>query len=197
MSPQVFIFIGRSGSGKGTQADLITKLLKRRDPGHNVVYIQTGQGFRDFIKGDSLTAREAKKIYDAGDFEPEFLTVHIWSHMLVENYRAGDHVIFDGTPRKFHEAGVLDSILAFYRFEKPFVIHLDIEREESMKRLLLRKRIDDTPLNIEERLNWYDREVKKALEFYNGNPDYHFLNIDGARAVDDIHADIVKKCGLE
>lgn len=197
MSPQAFIFIGRSGSGKGTQAALVQDLLKKKDPSHDVLYVYTGQGFRDFVGGPSFTQREAKKILDVGGFEPEFLTIHVWSHMLIERYKEGDHLIFDGTPRKFHEAGVVDSIFRFYGLGKPFVIHLDISREEAMKRLLIRKRDDDKPANIEERLAWYEKEVTQALKFYQGNDDYHFLDIDGARPIEAIHADIVKKIGLE
>lgn len=197
MQPHVFIFIGRSGSGKGTQAELLSALLKKKDPSKDVLYIQTGQGFRDMIGGDSFTAREAKKIYDVGGFEPEFLTIHVWSHMLIEKYREGDHLIFDGTPRKFHEAGVLDSIINFYKLGKPFIIHLEISEDEAVKRLLKRKRMDDTEANIRERLGWYEREVTEALKFYRDNPAYHFLEINGERSVEEIHADIVKKAGLE
>jgi adenylate kinase family enzyme len=121
----------------------------------------------------------------------------MWSHMLAERYKEGDHIIFDGTPRKFHEAGVLDSVFGFYGLSKPTVLYLDIGHDEATKRLLLRKRQDDTLASIKERLGWYEREVTEALKFFESNDSYDFLKINGEDSVEEIHADIVKKAGLE
>jgi adenylate kinase family enzyme len=196
MKPRVFIFIGMSGCGKGTQAELLIELLKKKDPSHDVLYVQTGQSFRNLIKNDSFTARKTKEIINAGDLVPEFLAIHIWSDMLVDDYKEGDHIIFDGTPRKFHEAEVLDSVFGFYGLTKPTIVYLDISHDEAMKRLLRRKRADDTPASIEERLGWYEKEVVEALKFFEDNPNYLFLKIDGERSVEEIHEDIAKKVGL-
>jgi len=197
MKPQVFIFIGMSGCGKGTQAELLIKLLKEKDKSHGVLYAQTGQCFRDFVKGDSFTQRRTKEIIDAGDLVPEFMAINMWSNMLAKNYKEGDHIIFDGVPRKFHEAEVLDSVFGFYGLTRPAVIYLELSRGEAMKRLLKRKRADDTPASIEERINWYEKEVVEALKFFEENPNYLFLKIDGERSVEEIHEDIVKKTGLK
>jgi len=197
MSPRAFIFIGMSGSGKGTQAEMLIKLLKERDPSRNVLYVQTGQGFRDLSKGDSFTARKTRTVLEAGDLLPEFMAIHVWSDMLVGDYREGDHIIFDGTPRKYHEAGALDSVFDFYGLNEPTVIYLDIGHDEAVKRLLQRKREDDTPASIEERLGWYKKEVTEALKFFKGNPNYLFLKINGEGSVQKIYEDIVKRAGLE
>ena len=196
MTPHVFIFIGMSGCGKGTQAELLIDLLKKKDPSHEVLYVQTGQGFRDFIKGDSFTQKRTKEVINAGDLMPEFMAIHVWSDKLVENYKEGDHVILDGTPRKFHEAEVLDSVFSFYGLTKPTVIYLDIGHDEAVKRLLKRKRADDTPASIEERIGWYEKEVVEAIKFFENNPNYLFLKINGERPVEAIFNEIVKKVGL-
>ena len=60
MKPQTFIFIGRSGCGKGTQAELVQEHLKQIDPKRKVLYIQTGAEFREFIKGNSETQKLSK-----------------------------------------------------------------------------------------------------------------------------------------
>ena len=197
MKPRVFIFIGMSGCGKGTQAELLINLLKEKDPSHDVLYVQTGQGFRNFIKGDSFTQRRTKEIMQSGDLLPEFMAIHVWADALVDNYKDGNHVIFDGTPRKLHEAEVLHSVFDFYGLTQPTVIYLDIGDAEATKRLLLRKRADDTPASIKERLGWYKKEVVEALEFFKGNKDYLFLKINGEGSVERIHQDIVKMAGLE
>ncbi len=197
MTPKAFMFIGRSGSGKGTQAELLIQRLKELDASRDTLYIYTGQGFRDFMNGPSFTQHALKDILNTGGFAPEFLTVHMWSHMLIERYKGGNNLIFDGTPRKYHEAGALESVFGFYKFDKPYVIHLDISEETAMKRLLGRKRDDDTEANISNRLHWYRREATEAIKFYEGNDKYHLLHVDGEKSVEEIHADIVKRAGLQ
>jgi adenylate kinase family enzyme len=196
MTPQSFIFIGRSGCGKGTQVELLAKNLKEKESSIGVLYVQTGQEFREFIKGNALTQKKAKKIYDIGGLMPEFLTVNMWIKPLIEKYKGNQHIIFDGTPRKLHEAGVLDSVFGFYDLGKPWVINIVIGEEEALKRLLLRKRPDDTGKDIKRRLEWYESDVAPTLEFYRNNPSYNFLEINGERPVEDIHADIVKGINL-
>lgn len=196
MIPQTFIFIGRSGCGKGTQVELLMKVLEDKEPSVGVLYIQTGQEFREFIKGDTLTQKKAKEIYDVGGLMPEFLAVNMWLKPLIEKYKGNQHIIFDGTPRKLHEAGVLDSIFGYYGFGKPCVINIEISAEEALKRLLLRKRLDDNEDDIKKRLGWYETDVAPTIEYYLNNSRYNFLKINGERTIEEIHDDIVKKVGL-
>ncbi|OHA24546.1 MAG: hypothetical protein A3B11_00095 [Candidatus Taylorbacteria bacterium RIFCSPLOWO2_01_FULL_44_26] len=196
MLPQSFIFIGRSGCGKGTQVELLIKALKEKDGHRDILYIQTGQELREFIQGNSVTQKKSKNIYDAGKLEPEFLSIHMWSNLLVEKYKGGEHVIFDGTPRKYHEAGVLDSVFDFYGLGKPWVVNIDISPEEALKRLLIRKRLDDSEEDIRQRLSWYESDVKPTIEYYQNNPRYNFLKINGERMVEEISKDLLEKVGL-
>ena len=74
MDKQFFIFIGRSGAGKGVQAKLLQEYLLRK--GHSrVVHTTTGGGFRDFISQDNYVARLAKDYNEKGVLQPEFLAV--------------------------------------------------------------------------------------------------------------------------
>ncbi len=192
MTPQTFIFIGRSGSGKGTQAKLLQNHLKQVDPSKEILYIQTGWELREFIQGGSFTQKASKVLYDAGGLQPEFIAVYTWVNVLVNKYTANEHLVFDGTPRRHHEAGVLDSIFNFYKLDKAHVIYIDVKKEESVERLLARKRVDDSRENIEERLSWFDRDVMPAIDFYRNNPSYNFHHINGEQSVEAVHADILK-----
>lgn len=195
-TPQAFIFIGRSGCGKGTQVELLMKVLKEKTPEIDILYVQTGQEFRDFIVKSTVTAQKSKEIYDAGGLQPEFLTVNMWVRPLIDKYKGNQHLIFDGTPRKFHEAGVLNSCFDFYGFDKPWVINVEISEDEAVKRLLARKRYDDKEEDARKRLAWYETDVVPTLGYYDGNPAYNFLKVFGERSIEDVHADIVKKLGL-
>lgn len=172
------------------------KLLKEKDSGRDILYVQTGQEFRQFIKGTTVAAQKSKEIYDAGGLQPEFLTVNMWVKPLIERFKGNQHLMFDGTPRKLHEAGVLHSAFGFFGFDKPWVINIDISTDESTRRLLARKRFDDNESEIKKRLDWYETDVAPTLTYYDGNPEYNFLKIFGERSVEEIHADIVKKVGL-
>lgn len=191
MTQQTFIFIGRSGCGKGTQAKLLSDYLKKMDPNRDVLYIQSGAEFREFVKGQSATQKRAKDIQDVGGLQPEFLAIYMWVNVLVNQYKENEHIIMDGMPRKFHEAGVLDSIFDFYKIQRPCVINIDISKDISIDRMLARKRSDDTREDIEERLSWYETDVVPAIGYYQDNKNYRFIKLDGERPIEEIHKDIV------
>lgn len=196
MSPHSFIFMGRSGCGKGTQAKMIIETLKKLDPGRKSVYVQTGQELRELIKGESYTQKMVKDIYDVGGLQPEFIAIYVWAKALVDRYTGDEHLVFDGVARKLHEAAALLSVFPFYKTEKPWVINLEITDEEAEKRLMGRKRFDDNKKEIAVRLSWYETEVRTAIEFYRSNPLCNFVTVNGAQSVEKVHADIVKAVGL-
>lgn len=190
-APQFFIFIGRSGCGKGTQAKLLEDYLKKVDPKRTILYVQTGQKLREFIQGDTLTQKLAKKAYEEDVLQPEFVALYQWIKIVVDGYSANEHLIFDGTPRRVHEAGVVSSLLGFYGLSNPWVIHIDISREEAARRLSLRKRMDDKKDDVEKRLNWYETEVVPTIEYFKRDPRYRYIALNGERPVEEVHKDII------
>ena len=194
--PVTFIFIGRSGCGKGTHTALLIEKFKQKNP-EPIYYLESGENFRNFIKGESYSNILSKKIYESGALQPEFLAVWTWSHLLVENFKEGEHLILDGTPRKLREAHVLETALDFYNLENVYVIYLNISREESKKRLLVRGRFDDRdPKEVDKRLDWFDKDVLPTVEFYRNNPRYNFLDINGEQSIEDVHKELVGKLAL-
>ena len=191
MNQKVFILIGRSGCGKGTQGKLITEYLKKVDPEHNTLYIQSGSEFREFIKGSSATQKISNELYKADKLQPEFLSVYMWINILLRSYTGSEHLIFDGAPRRRHEAGVLDSVFDFYGLVKPYVIHIDVSESWATERLTARHRMDDKSEDITKRLAWYMTDVVPAIEYYKNNPRYTFININGERSIEEIHEDLI------
>ncbi|MBP9772027.1 MAG: nucleoside monophosphate kinase [Candidatus Pacebacteria bacterium] len=190
MDLQTLVFIGRSGCGKGTQAKLIMEEIKRRDVDHGVTYIETGERFRNFLKGDSFSSGLSRAIYEKGGLQPEFLAVYMWSTAFVESLKGSEHLVLDGLPRKQHEAAVLDSAFSFYGRTMPTIVHINVSNEWSRERLLSRKRIDDVTEEIEQRLSWFESDVKPAIDWYRTAPGYRFIEVNGERSVEEIHADI-------
>jgi len=196
MTPHTFVFIGRSGCGKGTQAKLLTEYLKEKTPDTPVFYMETGQTFRDFLSRNSYSSNLAKEINEKGGLQPEFLAVWAWSHILVENLRGDEHLVIDGTPRKAREAAVLDSAFKFYKREKPFIIYINVSKDWSKERLLLRKRADDTEEDIDQRLAWFETEVVPAIDYFRGSEDYRMIDVIGEQPIEEIHREIISKISV-
>lgn len=167
--------------------------LRKIDPQRNVFFLQTGAEFRKFIQGGNYTQKLSKETYDEGALQPEFLSIYMWSHILAENFKEDEHLIIDGTPRKFHEAGVLHSIFDFYKREKPHLIFINVGEKWATDRLEGRGRIDDNRDDVKMRLSWYKTDVLPAIDFYRNNPKYIFLEINGEQTIEKVHQDILEK----
>lgn len=197
MVPQTFIFIGRSGCGKGTQADLLQKYLKQTDPGHEIFYLETGNRFREFIKGDSLSSKLSLEISRSGDRQPDFLAVWMWSHLFVEGLKGDESIIIDGTPRSINEARVLDSAIRFYKRNPATVVYLNVSRAWAEKRLAERGRTDDRSMaEVKKRLDWFETDVMPAVEHLQKHTEYRFLDINGEQPMEEVHQEILRKIGM-
>ena len=186
------VFIGRSGSGKGTQAAFLMEYLKKNAPDRPLLYMETGARFRDFLKGESHSADLARAISNEGGLQPEFLAVHMWSHEMLEHIQIDQHLIIDGTPRKQPEARVLHSAFEFYKREKPHIIYINVGNEWSRERMSARGREDDIEMDdVERRLAWFDTDVLPAVEWYREHPYYQFIEINGEQSIEDVHSEII------
>jgi len=194
MNLKTFIFIGRSGCGKGTQVKLLMKQLKEKQDHEKIFYLQTGQHFRDFVKKEGFANEMAEKIMEEGGRQPDFLAVWIWSNAFLENIKNEEHLIIDGTPRSLNEARILDSAVKFLKREKPDVVYIDVSREWSEERLLSRGREDDLEIeDIRKRLDWFEDDVIPAVSFYRDNPDYNFIYVNGEQTIEEVNKEIMDK----
>jgi adenylate kinase len=195
--PRAFIFIGRSGCGKGTQADLLmTHLCKIGDKTCKTFHIETGAFLREFVKGDTYTQKLCRTAMSEGKLMPEAIMVDLWQNFLTDNFTGTENLVFDGCPRKLHEAQLLDSAMRFYNIEKPNIVYVNVSHDWSEKRLIGRARKDDTPEAIERRLAWFEAEVMPTINYYRTNPQYNFIDINGEQPIEDVQNEILAKLGL-
>lgn len=191
------VFFGRSGSGKGTQAQLLLEYLKKNDPERKSIYVETGDRFRKFIhESDTYTASRVKEVMGAGGLMPAFVPVWTWTGLLIDEVKGNEHLVFDGVSRRPDEAPILDSALQFYNREKPTIIFLDVPVEEVTERLIKRGRHDDKEEKIAERLRWFETDVMKAVNYFENNSLYTFINIDGDQTIENVHKDILKALSI-
>ncbi|MDD5318200.1 MAG: nucleoside monophosphate kinase [Candidatus Pacebacteria bacterium] len=210
--PQTFIFIGRSGCGKGTQAELLKEHLIKQDkiaieameketgevvaPENqtSVYYLETGLHFRSFMSEKGSSNKLASEVSALGNRQPDFLAIWMWSNLLIREFNPKDQLIIDGSPRSHEEAVILDTAMRFYKREMPFVVYLDVSREWSRKHLLSRGREDDIDIAmIEKRLDWYQRDVIPAINYFKENENYHFLHINGEQPVEKVQRDLINE----
>ncbi len=193
MDLHTVIFIGRSGCGKGTQAGLLKDRIYKNDlEKRHILYVETGERFRQFLRGENYSSKLSNEIYEEGLLQPSFLGCFMWGHQLIEELKENMHIIFDGVSRTRPEAEVFTTALDFYKREKPAVIYINVSRKWSEDRLLSRGRADDKSLSkINKRLDWFDKDVLSAIEYFKSNSYYNFIEINGEQSIEKVHADIV------
>jgi adenylate kinase len=197
MKPITCILFGKSGSGKGTQAELLAESFKKVDPGRKTFYVETGQRFREFTeKNKTYTAGRVKEIMANGKLIPAFLPIWIWTGLMIDEMKGDEHIVLDGLSRREEEAPILDSALQFYGREKTFVLLLDVTDEEVKRRLLLRGRHDDKDEKIDSRLAWFKTDVMKAVNYFEKHSYYNFVHINGGQSIEKVHEDILKAIGI-
>jgi adenylate kinase family enzyme len=189
MQKQVYIFIGQSGSGKGTQAKLLEEKIKNQNIG-DTFRIETGSIFRHLIKKDNFIAKRTKEMIDEGKLPPSFLGIHAWSHALIEGYTGDQHVFIDGTPRIVDEIPALLSLFEFLNWY-PNVINIDVGDEWSHDRLIARGRTDDKEeSDVWSRIQWFHQSVAPAIELLKNSPRVTVHHIFGEQTIEKVHQDI-------
>jgi adenylate kinase len=191
------VFFGRSGSGKGTQADLLIKKLKEIDEKSGVIYVETGAELRKMKNNGSYTANLTKEVMDHGKLMPASIPIWAWSNLLMSEVKTGEeHMVFDGVARRADEAPILSQALEFYGRENPTIIELDVPNDEVTQRLLKRGRHDDTHEKITERLKWFETDVRPSVNFFRSCESCRYIKINGHQSIEDVHKDILKALGI-
>ncbi|MFY9458057.1 MAG: nucleoside monophosphate kinase [Candidatus Spechtbacterales bacterium] len=182
------ILIGRSGSGKGTQAELLTKKFS------HFYYLATGDLFRDLAKSDSDSGKRVKKILDEGGLPMDDLATTMWMHNLAYNLKEEQGLLADGFPRRLPEAKSLDAFLEFLgRINASRFILIDISHKEAFGRLEARGRVDDTNKAITGRMNYYEEKVVEVVKYYKALDRLTVIN--GEQSIMDVHSDMLKALG--
>ena len=191
--PLIFILIGRSGCGKGTQAKLLVKYLLDKKLG-DVLYVYTGEKLRNFAeKEGNLAALLAKSKMKAGGLLPSFLAVWLWSGALIEGVKENNNVIMDGSPRTLLEAMMVDDAMEFYSRNRVIPIFLETSEEWSTKRLLGRGRSDDSLKSIKKRMVYFEKDVVPVINYYDGKSRHKLTRINGEQSVEEVHKEILEK----
>jgi len=187
------IFIGKAGSGKGTQIKEITKHFKEEQ----IMLLEAGQNLRDFIDSHTYTATLAQESNVEGKLQPAFLAIWAWVNKMLAMFTGQKVICIDGAPRKLNEAHILDEMLDFYERKNRIIVILEISNEWAKERLKDRGRKDDLDIeSVETRLNWFNQNSPGIVSFFEKSGKYQILKIHGEQSVEDVASDISKALEL-
>lgn len=194
MKKDTLIFIGRSGSGKGTQIDLLKKHLETTQPETDILHFESGSHFRSFIKDEGYTNELMRDIIARGELAPDFITEWLLVDDFVKKLNAENMLILDGFPRTMNQALTLDSAMEYYKRDNIKVIHVEVSEDIVRERMLSRGRADDAEVEvINRRIAWYNNNVLPVLQHFESHDQYDVIHIDGEQSIDDVCAAIITK----
>ncbi len=125
------ILFGAPGVGKGTQAKILNEKL-------NIPHISTGDILRDAVKNETSLGLKAKEIMSKGELIPDEIMIEIIREKLNEP-QCKNGFILDGFPRTVIQAQELIDLFNELKISKYFIIVLQADENEVVKRLTNRR----------------------------------------------------------
>ncbi len=186
----IIILLGPPGSGKGTQADLLQEELDLEYIGSGEL-LRERKKKNDFTGNKSARVIDkGKRVATPVVFKIWMEKLENFKDQNVKGF------LMDGSPRTVKEAKMLEEALDWYEWEDKKVIFIDVSEKESTDRLLHRRicedcgevypyikqykdmekceecggklvtRKDDDEEGIEQRWDWYRKEVEPVVDYY-------------------------------
>jgi adenylate kinase len=190
MQPLTLIFLGPQGCGKGTQLKLLADHVRQLDPSRPILAPGMGNMLRELAAQGTHAAELLRPVLASGQLVEYAVSVPLFGGYLLEQVRGGEHVLIDGFPRSVEQVEFLDSAARFYGWQKPTVVRIEISDEESLKRLAMRGRSDDTPEGIRTRLAWTRKAEEEIRRWFEAHPTYGFIEIDGMGTIEETQGKI-------
>lgn len=120
------ILIAPPATGKGTQAEMLKK-------DYNLYHLSTGDVLRNIATSNTKLGKEVKELIDNGNLISDERMLEILKEEIT-SLENNDGIIFDGFPRTINQAEMLDELLFNMNQKVDYVIYLDVDKEEAMKR---------------------------------------------------------------
>jgi adenylate kinase len=179
------VLTGPPGSGKGTQAVLLSAKL-------GIPKISTGDMLRAAAASGSVLGREVKGIMARGELVSDALVAELVSERLAAGDTEGGFIL-DGFPRTGEQARMLDALLGQLGRAVSAVIALEVPEEELKRRLLARGqgRADDSEAAVPTRLAVYRAQTEPVLEHYR----HALVRVHGVGSVEEIQTAILEALG--
>lgn len=185
------VFYGPEGSGKGTQAKLLSGET-------HFPILTSGDLVRDAAANDKgIIGEVVRQALAEGKYVADSEIFVLWKWRLKEEDAKGDWIM-DGFPRNIEQAKFLDDKLDKYGDKVDKVFYLNLSEEESYRRLIKRGRplhpgsteLHDSPERIKSRLEIYKAGEREVLEYYRQKGMLIEINAD--QTIEEVHAAIMQ-----
>jgi len=195
----VILFLGPSGCGKGTQADLLAKRLG------NLPVIAMGDAIRwAYAERIPEGVSAVEKYTDKGHLVPNNLVVAILKEYL-RQFDLSLGAVFDSFPRTPSQVPLFDALLKDLNENLVAVIHLDTSEETARKRMRVRAendlkktgkvRRDEDEEAIKNRYSFYRQEVVPLLDIFRDRNV--LITVDNSGTIEEVHRAIIKSLKLK
>lgn len=179
------ILLGAPGAGKGTQAEILSKLL-------NIPTISTGNILRAAMKNGTPVGLKAKEYVDSGRLVPDDVIIGIIKERLAQEDCSNGYIL-DGVPRTIPQAQAMEEM----GVAVDWALSIEIEDQVIVERMSGRRtckdcsqtfhivsnppktegvcdfcggeltiRKDDAPETVKARLDTYHKETEPLKGFY-------------------------------
>lgn len=201
------VLLGAPGSGKGTQGQRLSQLLK-------VPEISTGNILRAAVAAKTPLGRAAKTVMDAGQLVSDEIMLGVLRERLMKaDARKG--FILDGFPRNLAQAEALDELLGQIGQPIDLALVINVDTDWLLQRMVgrrscrscgavyniytappkmddrcdecggrLRQRADDTEETIGNRLRIYETQTAPVITRYQEQDKLR--SVQGVGSVDDV-----------
>ena len=206
------VLLGPPGSGKGTQAEIISDEL-------NLPHISTGDILRKAVSEETRLGKEALKYMNKGELVPDKLVVDIVNERLTKP-DAKEGFILDGFPRTLKQAESLGKSLGENKALLNAVINISVGEKELINRLTARRtckdcnkvyntvygppekedycdecggklqqREDDKIDTVRNRLDVYSKQTEPLINYYKEKS--LLRSVDGGQEAKSVFSDII------
>ena len=186
-----YIIIGPQGSGKGTQARLLSDSF-------DFVHISIGDIFRWNMTNHTKLAARITRIMNEGRLVPDEIVEEVVRQRM-EQHDWNFGFVLDGFPRTRSQAEYL-----FENWNLDKAIYLDIPEDVVFGRVMQRvaegqgggftKRLDDNPQALRVRLQEFHEKTQPLLRLFEHKG--MLVTIDGNQSIERVFDSIVATLGL-
>ncbi|MEM0084319.1 MAG: adenylate kinase [Candidatus Methanomethylicia archaeon] len=204
------VILGPPGSGKGTQAKLISEK-------YGVPHISTGDVLRENISKKTKIGEIVREYIERGELVPDEIIIKITIDKLIEAVNVSGGYILDGYPRTIPQAEALEKSI----IKPEIVIDIKLSEDECVRRLTNRRycpncgevynmllkpprenekcdkcnvkllqREDDREDVIRRRFKEYYNKTKPVMDYYRSIGK--LVEVDGGGSIEEIHKRILE-----
>jgi adenylate kinase len=171
------LLIGAPGAGKGTQGIRVAQHF-------GLSHISSGDLLRQHMAEGTTIGRAVREYVRRGDLVPDAIIMDMLRKPVVAASSANGYVL-DGFPRTVAQAEAAYEIARELGVAVQLAVHLDVPRQELIRRLLARGRGDeDTEAVIAHRLDVYDRNTRPMLDYYADRET--LVTVNGSRPMNEV-----------